>query len=311
MNEKEILEFTINEQANERLDKFVCDKTDVSRSLCKEMIEQGLVLVNNKKEKQSYKIKPNDYITIELPEVKEYEILPENLNLNIVYEDDDVAVVDKPYGMVVHPASGIYQHTLVNGLLYQLKNLSGINGVMRPGIVHRIDKDTSGLLMVAKNDQAHNSLSEQLAKKTVNRRYIALVYGKIEHDAGKINAPIGRDELDRKKMAVVEDGKEAVTNFVVLERFKDFTLVECRLETGRTHQIRVHFKYINHPLVGDPLYGPRHVIGDTGQFLHARLLGFNHPKTGEYLEFESPLPEYFTSFLEELRKRDDLVKAKF
>ncbi len=165
--------------------------------------------------------------------------------------------------------------------------------------------------MVAKNDQAHNSLSEQLAKKTVNRRYIALVYGKIEHDAGKINAPIGRDELDRKKMAVVEDGKEAVTNFVVLERFKDFTLVECRLETGRTHQIRVHFKYINHPLVGDPLYGPRHVIGDTGQFLHARLLGFNHPKTGEYLEFESPLPEYFTSFLEELRKRDDLVKAKF
>jgi 23S rRNA pseudouridine1911/1915/1917 synthase len=223
------------------------------------------------------------------------------MDLDIVHEDDYVIVVNKPSGMVVHPAPGSMSGTLVNGLMAQAKNLSGINGVLRPGIVHRIDKDTSGLLMVAKNDLAHESLVNQLVEKTVTRRYIALVHGVIPHDTGTIDAPIGRDPKDRKKMTVIEGGKHAVTHFKVLRRFKDFTLIECRLETGRTHQIRVHMKYIGYPLAGDPQYGPRKTIGgEHGQFLHAAILGFDHPKTGEYLEFSTPLPSYFEEALESL-----------
>jgi 23S rRNA pseudouridine1911/1915/1917 synthase len=237
----------------------------------------------------------NDY------EVTEYEIIPEDLNLTYVYNDEDVCVVNKPSGMVVHPAPGALEHTLVHGLMYDLKDsLSGINGVMRPGIVHRIDKDTSGLLVVAKNDFAHEGLSLQLQTHSMKREYIALVNGIIPNDLGRINAPIGRDPIDRMKMAVVKDGKEAVTNFTVLKRYKDKTLVRCQLETGRTHQIRVHFKYIGYPLLGDPLYGTKRVFGDQGQFLHAKTLGFIHPRTNQYLEFDSELPEYYRNYLEEL-----------
>ncbi len=222
------------------------------------------------------------------------------MNLEIVYEDEDVAVVNKPKGMVVHPAAGNYENTLVHGLLYELEDLSTINGVARPGIVHRIDKDTTGLLMIAKNDKASLSLTEQLKAHTCKRTYQALVYGTIQENKGKINAPIGRDQMDRKKMAVTKNGKEAITHFTVLKRFKDFTLVECALETGRTHQIRVHFSYIGHPLVGDKVYGRRKVIGDEGQFLHAKTIGFLHPSTGKWMEFDSELPEYFKVFLNQL-----------
>ncbi|MDF0029373.1 RluA family pseudouridine synthase, partial [Staphylococcus pseudintermedius] len=228
----------------------------------------------------------------------------ENLNLDIYYEDDDVAIVYKPKGMVVHPSPGHYTGTLVNGLMYQIKNLSGINGEIRPGIVHRIDKDTSGLLMVAKNDVAHRSLVEQLMAKTVKRKYIALVHGHIPHEFGTIDAPIGRNKNDRQSMAVVDDGKEAVTHFNVIETFKNYTLVECELETGRTHQIRVHMKYIGYPLVGDPKYGPKKTLEIGGQALHAGLIGFEHPKTGEYIERFAPLPAEFEAVIEQVRKED-------
>ena len=284
-----------------RIDKFICEKTEISRSLCKDCFDKGLITVNGKIMKQSYTLKENDLVVMEEYELEEYEIVPENLNLEYVYNDNDLCVVNKPSGMVVHPAPGALEHTLVHGLLYDLKDsLSGINGVMRPGIVHRIDKDTSGLLVVAKNDMAHEGLSKQLQAHSMTREYIALVNGVIPNDLGKINAPIGRDPIDRMKMAVVKDGKEAITNFKVLKRFKDKTLVCCKLETGRTHQIRVHFKYIGYPLLGDPLYGTKKVFGDMGQFLHAYKLGFIHPKTNEYLEFTTELPEYYQSYLEEL-----------
>ena len=284
-----------------RIDKFICEKAEISRSLCKDCFEKGLITVNGKVVKQSYTVKANDVVFMEEYELEEYEIIPEDLNLEYVYNDDDLCVVNKPCGMVVHPAPGALYHTLVHGLMYDLKDsLSGINGIMRPGIVHRIDKDTSGLLVVAKNDFAHEGLSLQLQAHSMTREYIALVNGVIPNDLGRINAPIGRDPIDRMKMAVVKDGKEAVTNFKVLKRFKDKTLVSCRLETGRTHQIRVHFKYIGYPLIGDPLYGTKKVIGDNGQFLHAHLLGFKHPRTNEYLEFTAELPEYFVNYLNEL-----------
>ena len=225
------------------------------------------------------------------------------MNLEIVYEDSDVAVVNKPSGMVVHPAVGNQEHTLVNGLLAQMDITSSINGVARPGIVHRIDKDTSGLLMIAKNDKAMESLSNQLKEHTCNRIYVGLVYGLIGEDTGKIIAPIARSKDDRKKMAIDKDGKEAITHFRVLKRYMGYTLCEFKLETGRTHQIRVHMKYINHPLVGDPVYGPRHIIGEHGQFLHAKTIGFVHPTTNEYMEFTSELPEYFNEFLKNLEER--------
>ena len=290
------------DEAGVRIDKYICEKAEISRSLCKDCFEKGLITVGGKTVKQSYQIKENDVILLEEFELEEYEIIPEDLNLEYVYNDKDLCVVNKPSGIVVHPAPGALTHTLVHGLLYDLKDsLSGINGIMRPGIVHRIDKDTSGLLVVAKNDFAHEGLSQQLQAHTMTREYIALVHGIIPNDLGRINAPIGRDPIDRMKMAVVKDGKEAVTNFKVLQRFGDKTLVSCRLETGRTHQIRVHFKYIGYPLVGDPMYGQRKVVGDNGQFLHAHTLGFIHPRTNEYLEFSVDLPPYFKEYIIELK----------
>lgn len=237
-----------------------------------------------------------------IPEPEELDIQPEDMNLEIYYEDADVLVVNKPRSMVVHPAPGHTSGTLVNGLMHHCTDLSGINGVMRPGIVHRIDKDTSGLLMVAKNDMAHESLVNQLVAKTVTRRYKAIVHGVIPHDKGTIDAPIARDKKERQSMTVDENGKHAVTHFQVLERFKDFTLVECRLETGRTHQIRVHMKYIGYPLAGDPKYGPKKTLDMNGQALHAGILGFDHPRTGEYIQFEAPIPEVFEDALNILRK---------
>lgn len=296
--------YLINEElAGNRLDKFVCEKLEISRNLCKKWIEEGYITVNNKTSKGSYTLKLNDNVCIEEVEVEEYQIIPEDLNLEYVYNDNDLCVVNKPSGMVVHPAPGALEHTLVHGLMYDLKDeLSGINGVMRPGIVHRIDKDTSGLLVVAKNDNAHEKLSLQLQDHSMMREYVALVYGLIPNDLGRINAPIGRDPIDRLKMSVIKEGKPAVTNFRVLKRYSDKTLVLCKLETGRTHQIRVHFKYIGHPVVGDPIYGPRKTIGDNGQFLHAKTLGFTHPKTNEFVSFDSELPQYFLDYLAELEK---------
>jgi len=289
------------EDSGLRIDKYICKTLEISRSLGKEYLDKDRVLVNGEKVKQSYSVKENDEISIELLEEVEYEIVPENLNLEYVYNDSDLCVVNKPSGMVVHPAPGAYEHTLVHGLMYDLgDSLSGINGVLRPGIVHRIDKDTSGLLVVAKNDFAHQELSKQLEAHSMERRYVALVCGVIDEAKGMINAPIGRDPDDRLKMAVVKDGKEAITHFTVLKRFKDKTLIECVLETGRTHQIRVHMRYIGHPVLGDPLYGPRKVFGNNGQFLHAKTLGFIHPRTHEFLQFDSELPDYFKNYLKEL-----------
>ena len=291
------------EQVGSRIDALISAQlADISRTRATELIRDGLVLVNGVAKKAKYKPQVGDEIEISVPEVAVLEILIENLNLDIVYEDSSVAVVNKPSGMVVHPSLGHASGTLVNGLLYAIKDLSGIKGQQRPGIVHRIDKDTSGLLMVAKNDQAHESLSDQLKAKTVKREYIALVHGVIDHDLGKIDAPIGRDPKDRIRYQVVQNGKESVTHFEVLQRFSDYTLIKCRLETGRTHQIRVHLRYIGHSLVGDPLYGPRKTYkSEFGQFLHAKSIGFDHPETGVFLEFEAELPEVFMAFLNELK----------
>ncbi|EGQ0287484.1 RluA family pseudouridine synthase [Staphylococcus pseudintermedius] len=289
----------------QRIDKILPEfNSEWSRSQLQEWIKEGLIEVNGKAVKSNYKLKLGDRIEITEKEVVEADIQAENLNLDIYYEDDDVAIVYKPKGMVVHPSPGHYTGTLVNGLMYQIKNLSGINGEIRPGIVHRIDKDTSGLLMVAKNDVAHRSLVEQLMAKTVKRKYIALVHGHIPHEFGTIDAPIGRNKNDRQSMAVVDDGKEAVTHFNVIETFKNYTLVECELETGRTHQIRVHMKYIGYPLVGDPKYGPKKTLEIGGQALHAGLIGFEHPKTGEYIERFAPLPAEFKAVIEQVRKED-------
>ena len=298
---------TVVEMQNGRLDK-VCSEifSDYSRSQIKQLLDGGNITVNGKTEKAKYKVKSGDVIRLEEPETKTLELRPENIPLDIVYEDDDVIVINKPQGMVVHPAPGHDEHTLVNALLYHCP-LSTINGTFRPGIVHRIDKDTSGLLMVAKNDKAHRSLAKQLKDKTNIREYVALVHGRIAEDEGTINAPIGRSLKDRKKQAGVKDGRNAVTHFEVLKRYRDYTLVKCILETGRTHQIRVHMKYIGHPLVGDPLYGPKKTIKGNGQFLHAGKLGFVHPTTGKLLIFEAPLPKIFQECLEKLDKTNRLV----
>ncbi|PFJ15274.1 RluA family pseudouridine synthase [Bacillus cereus] len=300
----EVVQVTVvEEQKNERIDKFVAGiNNEWSRTQVQQWIKDDFVTVNGKAVKGNYKVKENDEITVTIPEPEELDIQPEHMNLEIYYEDADVLVVNKPRGMVVHPAPGHTSGTLVNGLMHHCKDLSGINGVMRPGIVHRIDKDTSGLLMVAKNDMAHESLVNQLVAKTVTRRYKAIVHGVIPHDKGTIDAPIGRDKKERQSMTVDENGKNAVTHFQVLERFKDFTLVECRLETGRTHQIRVHMKYIGYPLAGDPKYGPKKTLDMNGQALHAGILGFDHPRTGEHIQFEAPLPEVFEEALHILRK---------
>ena len=288
-----------------RLDAFVSQSLDISRGLAAELIDSGNVLLNGKKSKKSASVAKDDKITVEMPQLSEPEAVPQDIPLNIVYEDDDLLVVDKPKGMVVHPAPGNPDGTLVNALLFHCKGkLSGINGVLRPGIVHRIDKDTSGLLIVAKNDASHRCLSEQIKEHSFTREYHAVVYGNVKNDSGRIDAPIGRDPKNRQRMAVVYvNSKPAVTHYEVLKRYEGFTFMRFRLETGRTHQIRVHMASIGHPLAGDPLYGPRKVITElNGQCLHAGLIGFIHPTTGEYMEFSSDLPDYFTSYLAKLKQ---------
>lgn len=291
--------------AGERIDKYISlQNEDWSRSQVQAWIKEGRVTVDGEPVKSNYKLQAEDELTLRVPPPREMAILPEPMPLDIVYEDSDVVVVNKPRGLVVHPAPGHYSGTLVNGLLAHCKDLSGINGVLRPGVVHRIDKDTSGLLMVAKNDKAHMGLAEQLKEHSVNRTYVAIVHGVIQHEMGTIEAPIGRDPKNRQQMAVVfENSKHAVTHFIVQERFKDYTLVELKLETGRTHQIRVHMKYIEHPLAGDPKYGPKQTLEINGQALHAKTLGFVHPRTGERLEFEAPLPEDLEQTIAYLRQQ--------
>lgn len=294
------------QEAGVRIDKLLPElNPDWSRNQIQDWIKLGLVEVNGKVVKSNYKTKLNDTIVATEKVVEEVDLVAENLGIEIFYEDKDVAVVYKPKGMVVHPAPGHYTGTLVNGLMYAITDLSGINGEIRPGIVHRIDKDTSGLLMVAKNDIAHRGLVEQLVDKTVTREYTALVHGHIPHEFGTIEAPIGRNPKERQEMAIVDDGKEAVTHFNVIEKFDQYTLVNCQLETGRTHQIRVHMKHIGYPLVGDPKYGRKKTLDLGGQALHAGLLGFEHPITGKYIEKEAPLPEYFEALIEKLRKIED------
>lgn len=287
-----------------RIDKYVMDNTDISRSKVKRMIDSGNILVNNKKVKASYNLKLDDNIYINDDYTEEVEIKPENIPLDIVYEDDYLLVVNKKSGMVVHPAVGNYSGTLVNALMYHINKLSSVNGSIRPGIVHRIDADTSGLLLVAKTDEVHNDLASQISNKTVVRKYIALVQGVILEDTATIDAPIGRDKNNRKKMAVTEvNSKNAITHIRVLERLKKATLIECVLETGRTHQIRVHLAYINHPVVNDPVYGYKKMDDKNfGQMLHASTIGFIHPITKKYLEFSSDVPDTFKKILEKYRE---------
>ncbi|MFJ7976325.1 RluA family pseudouridine synthase [Peribacillus sp. JNUCC 23] len=299
--------FTYNIESTEskaRIDKALATlNAEWSRNQVQQWIKEGHVLVNGVAVKTNYKCQEGDEVIVTIPELEELDVVAEEMNLEIFYEDSDVLVVNKPRGMVVHPAPGHTSGTLVNGLMAHCTDLSGINGVMRPGIVHRIDKDTSGLLMVAKNDMAHEGLVQQLVDKSVTRKYQAIVHGVIPHDFGTIDAPIGRDKKDRQSMTVTdENSKNAVTHFRVIERFKNFTHVECQLETGRTHQIRVHMKYIGYPLAGDPKYGPRKTLDINGQALHAGLLGFVHPRSKEYIEFEAPLPKEFEELLDYLTK---------
>jgi 23S rRNA pseudouridine1911/1915/1917 synthase len=284
----------------ERIDRFLSDQTSLSRNVIQQYIKDELILVNEAAVKANYKIKVNDEITITFPQVKETHLEAEDIELDILYEDDDIAVVNKPVGMVVHPGPGNPRHTMVNALLYHLDGLTAIKGEIRPGIVHRIDKDTSGILMVAKNDLAIEHLSNQLKEHTVKRTYVALVEGVITHNKGKIDAPVGRHKTRRQHMAVVENGKPAITHFSVLKRYSHHTLITCQLETGRTHQIRVHMAYINHPLVGDPKYGRRKTDTENGQYLHAKSLGFIHPRTHEKLYFETDLPTFFKETLDTL-----------
>ncbi|QYA40839.1 RluA family pseudouridine synthase [Macrococcoides caseolyticum] len=300
----ETFNFEINEEETGiRIDKFLADANpDWSRSQIQDWIKNDLVLVNGKVIKSNYKLRLNDEISVTEKPVEEVDLVAQDLGLEIYYEDKDVAIVYKPKGMVVHPAPGHPDGTLVNGLMHAITDLSGINGEIRPGIVHRIDKDTSGLLMIAKNDIAHRGLVDQLVDKSVTRKYTALVHGVIPHEFGTIDAPIGRNQKDRQEMAIVDNGKHAVTHFNVLETFDKYTLVECVLETGRTHQIRVHMKHIGFPLVGDPKYGPKKTMDIGGQALHAGVLGFEHPVTGEYIERSAPLPAYFEELLTKLRK---------
>lgn len=291
------------QDAKERLDKVLVKvMPGYSRNRIAQLIDYGFVLVNDEEAKRNLKVKENDVLTADIPETEDLEVVAEKMDLDILYEDPDLLVINKPKGLVVHPGAGNPNHTLVNGLLYHCQDLSGINGIARPGIVHRIDKDTSGCLVVAKNDLSHQVLSEQLAKHTLKRTYWALIYGVMEHNSGRIEAPIGRDKADRQKMTVTAiNAKPAVTHFKVLERFKNFTLVECQLETGRTHQIRVHFQYIGYPLVGDQKYGLTKTLDTDGQVLHALAIDFIHPTTRNPMHFEAPLPTYFNDLLTKLR----------
>ncbi|WP_242615185.1 RluA family pseudouridine synthase [Paenibacillus solani] len=292
--------------AKARIDKYITENLDeeASRSQVQLWIADGHVSVNEGPVKSNYKVSSGDRILLKVPEPSRVEIIPEDLPLEVAYEDADVIVVNKPRGMVVHPAPGHSSGTLVNALMYHCNDLSGINGELRPGIVHRIDKDTTGLIMAAKNDKAHASLAAQLKEHSVNRRYLALVHGNISHDQGTIDAPIGRDPHDRKLYTVTDrNSKRAVTHFTVVERFGDYSLLELKLETGRTHQIRVHMKYIGYPLVGDPVYGKSKGIKLNGQALHAAVLGFVHPSSGEYMEFSAPMPDDMEELLSILRGR--------
>ncbi|WP_346928278.1 RluA family pseudouridine synthase [Clostridium sp.] len=301
----DVKNYTIDEEnIGKRLDLFVSEKeVEMSRSFVQGIIEKQQVKVNCQIKKSNYKLRIGDQVHVELAEPVELQVEAEDIPLDIIYEDSDVIVINKPQDMVVHPAPGNYTGTLVNGLLHHCKDLSGINGVIRPGIVHRIDKDTSGVLIVAKNDKSHNSLAMQLKDHSMKRTYYAIVEGIVKEDEGTVRTNIGRHPIERIKMAVVKDGKEAITNYKVLERFKSNTLVECRLETGRTHQIRVHMAHLHHPLIGDQVYGyKKQRFKLQGQALHAKNLGFIHPTTGEYMEFDSQLPEYFQDILDKLRK---------
>ena len=297
--------FEIQENQQMRLDKYLAEQfPEQTRSYLQKLIKEGQVLVNGKTVKSGYQLSKGDEVSVTIPEAKELDVEPQKMDLDIVYEDEDVILINKPKGMVVHPAPGHTTDTLVNGLLYHCKdNLSGINGVARPGIVHRIDRDTTGILIVCKNDMSHNSIAAQLKEHSINRRYRALVHGNLKEDTGTVEGPIGRHPVDRKKMAINErNGKPAVTHYTVLERFGNYTLIECKLETGRTHQIRVHMTSIGHPLVGDEVYGPAKCpFKLQGQCLHAMVLGFVHPRTGEYMEFSADLPEYFEDLLKKLR----------
>ncbi len=286
-----------------RVDVFVAEMGEITRSRAAKLIEDGCVLVNGRVAAKNVKLQEGDEVVLNLPDPVSYDITPEEIALDIVYEDDDLLVVNKPKGMVVHPAAGNYGGTLVNALMHHCgDSLSGINGVMRPGIVHRIDKNTSGLLMVAKNDTAHNGLAAQIKEHSFTREYEAVVYGNVKNDSGTVNAPIGRHSVKRKQMAVTDKGsKPATTHYTVIQRFGSFTHIRLRLETGRTHQIRVHMAYIGHPVAGDDVYGPKKVITSlSGQCLHAKKVGFIHPVTNEYMEFDSDLPEYFVKFLKGL-----------
>lgn len=307
MNENGLQRLTVSpEDAGVRIDKYLAEQLpDITRSYLQKLLKDGSVQMNGKPVKASTKTAVGTVIALTIPEPEEPEILPENIPLDILYEDSDVILINKPKNMVVHPAAGHYTGTLVNALMYHCRGaLSGINGVLRPGIVHRIDKDTTGVLIVCKNDRAHNALAEQLKEHSITRKYRAIVCGNLKEDEGTVDAPLGRHPQDRKKMAIVRSGgKRAVTHYRVLERFGNDTYIECQLETGRTHQIRVHMASLGHPLLGDEIYGrAKSPFKLEGQTLHAMVLGFIHPTTGEYMEFEAPLPEYFEKLLEKLRK---------
>lgn len=302
------LEFIAGEDGNaERIDRYLAERCpDFSRSYLQKLLKEQAVSVNGKAVKANYKVQSRDRIILEIPEAEKADILPEDIPLDILYEDDYLLVVNKPKGMVVHPSAGHMEGTLVNAVMAHCgDHLSGINGVLRPGIVHRIDKDTTGALLVCKDDAVHRDLAEQLKEHSIKRRYRAVVWGNLKEDQGTVEGPIGRHPIDRKKMAVnYKNGKDAVTHYQVLERFGQYTYIECRLETGRTHQIRVHMASIGHPLLGDSVYGPsKNPWKLQGQTLHAMVLGFRHPVRGEYMEFTAPLPEYFSELLDKLRKR--------
>ncbi|MEG0181490.1 MAG: RluA family pseudouridine synthase [Peptostreptococcaceae bacterium] len=297
-------QFLVTEEESERLDVYLAEQLgDMSRSYIQKLIKEKKVTVNNKIEKAKYLVKEHDDIVIEIPEPKELAVLAQDIPIDIVYEDNDLLIINKSQDMVVHPAPGNYENTLVNAILYHCKdNLSSINGVIRPGIVHRIDKDTSGLLMVAKNNNAHNSLADQLKDHSITREYEFICHGVMKEDKITVDKPIGRNPKDRLKMAIVKDGKNAVTHFEVINRYDNFTHVKATLETGRTHQIRVHALSLNHPLLGDPIYGPKsNKFGMKGQVLHAKKLGFIHPTTKEYVEFDSKLPLYFENLIKKIK----------
>jgi len=314
------MKLTVSESdIGKRIDVFVAEAGNVTRSATQKLIDEQNVLVNGHKTAKNYRLRAGDTVELSLPEPVADKAEPENIPIEIVYEDSDLAIVNKPKGMVVHPAAGNRNGTMVNALLFRLgDSLSGINGVIRPGIVHRIDKDTSGLLIVAKNNEAHLKLAEQIKEHFFTRRYHAIVVGNLKEDSGTVNAPVGRHPIHRKKMAIVSDGRPAITHWRVLERFQGFTYVELTLETGRTHQIRVHMSSLGHPVIGDELYGAGHSKFElqnnsllSGQCLHAKYIAFTHPSTGLWMEFDSRLPEYFVKILEKLRKQGDGETAAF